>query len=116
MRNETNLHRGHHMARKRGNRKRGAYAERVVGVLPNTGAFDLDDATRTALGRYGEEWLRDPGPGFEFILDNPAVANWRLKAHPTSKTFRLTDYAYYTTAERVAFADEVNEALRDLEG
>jgi len=94
------------------------YARSVVEVLrehfPDLADPDVADVTYHAISQQ----LRDPQPGFEFIVDDPISAKWRLKAKPGRDRchVRLRCYRYNRRQSDNDLEDAVNDALQALEG
>ncbi|MFG1858423.1 hypothetical protein ACGFJT_41790 [Actinomadura geliboluensis] len=54
----------------------------------------------------------EPDPAFEVILDSAAVANWRLRAHPTERRrVRVACYRLPPTAADAARETRLNQLL-----
>ena len=97
--------------------KPGDYATSVVEVLrahfPDLNDSDVAEVTYNAINQQ----LRDPQDSFEFIVDDPFSAKWRLKAKPgrDRRHVRLRCYRYNRRQSDNDLEDTVNDALRALE-
>ena len=95
-----------------------SYATSVVRVLRKH-FLDLDTETSHLAVDAITRQAGDPQPGFEFIVDDPRSARWRLK--PDSRDRRRVRLAYYPVLPPGSHAGNarepiVNDALRALEG
>lgn len=96
--------------------QRETYADAVIAVLTFTTKFPaLDDPVvadivRQAITRHAET----PNPAFEVIIDDPGVANWRLKAHTTPGRIRLACYRTERRVDERAMESRVNRDLDRL--
>lgn len=93
------------------------YATSVVRVLRHHFP-DLDTETSHLAVDAIIRQASDPQPGFEFIVDDPRSARWRLKAR--SEDRRRVRIAYYPVSlpgspAGNALERTVNDALRALE-
>jgi hypothetical protein len=96
-----------------------SYAESVVGVLREHFPDLADPMVAAALTTAIKRQVRDPHDAFEFIVDDPVAANWRLKARSDDR--RRVHLACYRirTARResdVLLTHTVNGALAALDG
>ena len=95
----------------------GDYAASVVEVLrahfPDLNDSDVAEVTYNAINQQ----LRDPQDSFEFIVDDPFSAKWRLKAKAGRDCgrVRLRCYRYSRRQSDNDLEDAVNEALQALE-
>lgn len=102
----------------RGRRDRAAgYAAAVVAALtpefPDLADEHLAGIVREAVTAYGVE----PDPAFEVILDSAAVADWRLRAHPTERRrVRVACYRLPSTAADAARETRLNQLLGAVPG
>ena len=93
------------------------YAASVVQVLrehfPDLTDPDVAEITYHAISQQ----MRDPQASFEFIVDDPFSAKWRLKAKPGRDhgRVRLRCYRYNRRQSDNDLEDAVNDALRALE-
>ena len=92
------------------------YAARVVQVLaghfPDLAVPDVAEVATQSI----EEQYRNPRDSFEFIVDDPFFAKWRLKARSDDR--RRVRLGYFRVRQSDADADlerTVNDALRALE-
>lgn len=93
------------------------YATDVVRVLIMVGDFaDLSDPAITEVVYQAVvKHLRDPRESWECIVDNPILANWRLRPHHDQVgRVRLGCYRHTTTMGNVERERVVNEALNQL--
>ncbi len=94
------------------------YAKSVVQVLrehfPDLADPDVAEVTYHAI----DEQLRNPRDSFEFIVDDPFSAKWRLTAKPgrDRRHVRLRCYRYNRRQSDGDLEDAVNDALQALEG
>jgi|SRR5581483_9967186 len=92
-----------------------AYAASVVEVLREF-LPDFDPEAADITAQAVERNARAPQDRFEFIVDNPLKANWRLRTRSVDR--RRVRLACYRIRRRPADEDlerTVNEALRALE-
>jgi hypothetical protein len=92
------------------------YAESVVGVLREHFPDLTDPMVAAALTTAIKRQVRNPHEAFEFIVDDPGSANWRLKAR--SEDRRRVHLACYRRTQResdVLLTHTVNGALSALE-
>jgi hypothetical protein len=93
------------------------YAASVVRVLrehfPDLADPDVAEVTYHAINQQ----MRDPRDSFEFIVDDPFSAKWRLKAKPgrDRRHIRLRCYRYNRRQSDNDLEDAVNDALAALE-
>jgi hypothetical protein len=96
--------------------KNDKYAQAVVDVLA-ADFVDLtaDPAVAQALRRVLAAHSADPQQPFEWIVDEPIVANWRLKNDPrASGRVRLTCHKLYPSTADQELEDKVNARLTEL--
>jgi hypothetical protein len=93
-----------------------SYAESVIGVLREHFEDLADPVVAAALTAAIRHQIRDPHVSFEFIVDDPGSANWRLKAR--SEDRRRVHLACYRMTQRESDAvltHTVNGALSALD-
>jgi hypothetical protein len=93
------------------------YAARVVAALtPDFPDLVADPAVTRILENKITEYVTDPaGLPFEWILDNPGIARWRLKAGPGNpKQFRVALYVVNQSEQGRQRAERVNARLAAL--
>ncbi|MGP4027338.1 hypothetical protein [Actinomadura sp. 3N407] len=92
------------------------YADTVVEIL--SGEFaDLaaDPAVARVLHRKIAEYVAGPAAGFEWIVDWPSVANWRLKPDQERPgRLRLACYKQTPSDTDRALEEKVNARLATL--
>ncbi len=98
------------------NRQAGeTYAKNVIDVLLNSKIVEFDPPTTELVTRIIiNNYVADPGQntGLEVILDNPIVANLRLKQDTTTRRrVRISDYKYHTTPVRTKQIEDINMQL-----
>ena len=97
--------------------KPGDYAASVVEVLrahfPDLADPDVAEVTYHAINQQ----MRNPRDSFEFIVDDPFSAKWRLKAKSGRDRgrVRLRCYRYNRRQSDNDLEDTVNDALQALE-
>ena len=93
-----------------------SYATSVVRVLREHFPDLADPTTAEVITDLIERQARDPQPGFEVIVDDPASAKWRL--HVDNRDRRRVLLYIHRTRPSDADAElsrTVNDALRALE-
>lgn len=92
------------------------YATAVVEVLrPNFPDLADPDVAGIAVDAIKRQVL-NPRDSFEFIVDDPWRANWRLKSIPADRRcVRLANFHVERCGTDSEFESEVNEALRALD-
>jgi hypothetical protein len=93
-----------------------SYAESVIGVLREHFEDLANPIVAAALTAAIRHQIRDPNDGFEFIVDDPRSANWRLKARIEDR--RRVHLACYRTTRResdLLLTHTVNGALSALD-
>lgn len=78
---------------------------RVVSVLQEH-LPTFDQSASDVICRWVDDYLANPYPQAECIVDSPITANWRLK--PAGGGLRLADYSL---AGRKALCDWINSQL-----
>lgn len=98
-------------------RKRGVslYAAAVAEVLapefPRLDDADTNAAIRAAIIHHAER----PHPAFEYIIDAPVLANWRLRADPSHPgRVRLACYRPHPTEADLQRESRVNQQLAQI--
>ena len=96
----------------------GTYAAAVVGVLREHFPDLTDPDVAEILTHSIIQQTRDPQPGFEFIVDDPYSARWRLKAKPGRDLGRVRLRCHRVNRRQSDddLQDAVNTALEALEG
>ena len=96
----------------------GDYAASVVKVLREHFPDLADPTTAEVITEAIERQSRDPHPGFEVIVDDPAAARFRLKTRSDDhRRVRLAYYPVFPPGSNAGNALEaiVNDALQALE-
>ncbi|QXV57369.1 hypothetical protein [Amycolatopsis sp. TNS106] len=93
------------------------YAASVVELLEQVGGFtdlsnpSIAEVVRNAVARYAA----DPTAEFECIVDNPGLANWRLRPGRNEPgRVRLACYRYQETQADVERVRRVDAALEQI--
>lgn len=90
-----------------------AWAAAVVDLLAGEFA-DLSDPVVAGIAReHLQRYRAHPDPAFEFILDSPTAANWRLKA-ASGGGVRVADYALHRIGAPSPRAQQLTERLAAL--
>lgn len=88
------------------------YATAVVGVLAAEFPELTDPGVASEVRAAVERHVRSPSRAFEVIIDDPAVANWRLRAaRDSSGRVRLACYRFGPSAADLDRERRVNEVL-----
>ena len=93
------------------------YAKSVIEVLRKHFPDLADEGVAEVTYHAINQQMRDPRDSFEFIVDDPFSAKWRLKAKPgrDRRYVRLRCYRYNRRQSDNDLEDAVNDALRALE-
>jgi hypothetical protein len=89
-----------------------SYAEQILNILVR----EFDDLAAASTARIVRDAVHrhtaDPYPTFECILDDPAIATWRLCAD--GKRVRLACFRLNPTSEERECEDRINALLNKI--
>ncbi len=91
-----------------------AYGAAVVQLLAQEFSDLSDEATAEIVATAVARHAQTPDDAFEAIVDNPALANWRLHAHDTAGRVRIGCFRYPPAARDEDRERRLNEALDAL--
>lgn len=88
--------------------KQDKYVEAVTYILSQYFTFRYE--SEFLMLRKTIEWAIDNSLPFEFILDEPVLANWRLKYDPKFYV-RVSSYHYIFSSKVKADLEELNQQI-----